>query len=384
MEKSYRVKCESCKKQTTAKNGVCDSCGQYPGIILSFGICPHNPVHSRDEKRKCILQTAKERKGKRVRRVVDSGEVPHLWFHKVQDSAKSHGGNLYFEGDTIYSYGSHFPIAKHVQSKTGKKSAVLFTTRTYSVTTSGHCSQVRCAIPESAVIFHVSELAYIGDDWKNSEKQSHKTNVADYLKRIETAIVSSARARSSSNKQWRYNEATNTLAELKDYGKFFRLKLPKLPVVPALDSKEMAAIRKRESESAARKAEETKQRLAEQARLEAEKAERWRAGENVGYLYNVPVMLRLSSDKTEVETSKGARVPVSHALRGLRFVRAVVARGEAFQTNGHKFPLGVYSVDRVETDGTLKAGCHVISYSEIERLAPVLESLQSPDTQTVS
>ena len=60
-------------------------------------------------------------------------------------------------------------------------------------------------------------------------------------------------------------------------------------------------------------------------------------------------------------------------------MRAVVARGEAFQTNGKTFHLGHYKIDRIETDGTLTAGCHVIPYSEIERIAPELERIASSE-----
>jgi hypothetical protein len=330
-----------------------------------------------------MLQTSvNQSERKRVKHVVSSGEVPHLWYHKTQDSARTSNGNLYFEGDTIYSYGSHFPIARHVSS--GKQDAVLFTTRTYSVTTSGHCSAVRSAIPSDAVIFHVPELSYIGQDYKNSEANEHKTNIADYLKRIETAIVTSARARSSWSKQGSHTDAVNLLAELKAYGKFFRLRLPKLPGVPALDSKQMQAIRDREARTAACKAEETRKAREEAVKREAEKIERWRAGENVGCLYNVPVMLRIRTFGADesvqhavamVETSRGAQVPVSHAIRGLRFVRAVVAKGEAYQRNGHTLHLGHYAIDRIDADGTLHAGCHVITLAEIERIAPSLESL---------
>lgn len=74
---------------------------------------------------------------KRIRYVHPADMVAHLWAHQAQDSARIGGrGNFYFEGDTIYSYGSHFPIARHVETKRGR--AVLFTTRDYSVTTSGH------------------------------------------------------------------------------------------------------------------------------------------------------------------------------------------------------------------------------------------------------
>src|SRR6185437_1922496 len=114
--------------------------------------------------------------------------------------------------------------------------------RTYSVTTSGHCSAVRSAIPSSALVFHVPELSYIGQDYKNSEANEHKTNVADYIKRIESAIVTSARARSSWSKESNHRDAVNLLAEIKAYAAFFRLRLPKLPRVPDLDSKEMDAI----------------------------------------------------------------------------------------------------------------------------------------------
>ena len=67
---------------------------------------------------------------KRQKHVFDTGEIPHLWAHRTQDDARNRQGNLYFTGDTIYSYGSHFPIARHVVNEAGER-AVLFTTATY-------------------------------------------------------------------------------------------------------------------------------------------------------------------------------------------------------------------------------------------------------------
>jgi len=55
-----------------------------------------------------VLAQAKTRK--RAKHVFGTGEIPHLWAHKVQDSARNARGNLYFENDTIFSYGGHFPI----------------------------------------------------------------------------------------------------------------------------------------------------------------------------------------------------------------------------------------------------------------------------------
>ena len=78
--------------------------------------------------------------------------IAHLWANRSQDSARNAGGNFYFQGDTVFSYGSHFPIARHVETRRG--SAVLFTTRDYSVTTSGHKWTVLGAC-KHLTVFHV-------------------------------------------------------------------------------------------------------------------------------------------------------------------------------------------------------------------------------------
>jgi len=64
---------------------------------------------------------------KRVKQVYPTNEIPHLWAHKTQSSAHNPQHNLYFEDETIYSYGWHFPIARHVTNKSGKKHAILLT-----------------------------------------------------------------------------------------------------------------------------------------------------------------------------------------------------------------------------------------------------------------
>jgi hypothetical protein len=320
------------------------------------------------------------------RQVFSSGEIPHKWFHRTQDSARNAGRSLYFENETIYSYGSHFPIARHVEGRK-KRQAILFTTRSHSVTTSGHCSAIRSAIPSSVLVFRVPNV-FTDDRYASND---HERNLADYVERIQSAIVASARGRSSWTKQGNHTDAVNLTAEVKAYAAFFSLKLPKLPSVPGLDSKQMQAIKTREAKNAAQKAEQTRLAKIESARLDAEQAEEWRNGTYNGYLYNQHVMLRVrtfNADESvqfavaQVETSRGARVPVSHALRGLRFVRAVVARGEAYQRNGHTLHLGNYAIDRIDADGTLHAGCHVVSYAEIERIAPLLESMQAESIET--
>ena len=92
---------------------------------------------------------------KRTRTVHPVDMVAHLWANRTQDYARNPGHNFYFSGETIYSYGSHFPIARHVESKRGR--AVLFTTRSYSATTAGHKCTVAGAC-RHLTVFHVADV----------------------------------------------------------------------------------------------------------------------------------------------------------------------------------------------------------------------------------
>ena len=374
-----------------------------------------------------VLAQAKTRK--RKKEVFETGEIPHLWAHKVQESARNKQGNLYFESDTIYSYGSHFPIARHVAdnpSKKNSKSAVLFTTRSYSNTTSGHISAVRSAIPKDVQVFHVYNPAL-----------SPRESLACYVSAVSEHAKSASERKLETTRHEDVQKALALIAECKAFCKFFALKLPTFAKLPKIDADKLA--RQRQAAKDRQKAKDAKRRAEWEAQAANKKAEAdawnasgicqhkpkhdahnygdvwkcdkqredeewetkrdeiiaaWRAGDPNARLrdaYRLPVMLRIRTFGADadvqhavamVETSRGAQVPVSHALRGLRFVRAVVARGEAFQTNGKTFHLGHYKIDRIETDGTLTAGCHVISLSEIERIAPQLERIA--DAENVS
>ena len=316
---------------------------------------------------------------KRKKHVFDTGEVPHLWAHRTQEEARNRQGNLYFTGDTIYSYGSHFPIARHVVSDAGER-AILFTTATYSVTTASHCSAVRSAIPSGIPVFHVPNVCHGRYSGSELTADDHANNLADYTGRLEKHVITSARARSSYAKEWNHEHAVRLRDEAFAYCSFFGLPVPNIPEVPDLDSDALTAIRKHEAKRAAEKAEQTKRERAEAIVRQQELITKWRAGEYSGCLYDVPAMLRIDGD--EVVTSRGARFPVSHAKRGLAFVRKVRESGQAYDRNGHTIHLGPYALDRIEPDGTVRAGCHVVSWEEIERIAPFLDSGPASTTAT--
>ena len=78
----------------------------------------------------------------RIRRVFPRDEVAHLWAHKVQDGARDAGGNFFFTGATLYSYGRHYVIAHILADECGPALAgrVLWNSNSYSNTTGKHKS----------------------------------------------------------------------------------------------------------------------------------------------------------------------------------------------------------------------------------------------------
>lgn len=66
--------------------------------------------------------------------MANHNQVAHAWAH--QTGKHRRGFNMFYEGEVIYSYGHHFPIARLVEVE-GRRT-VLITTRSYSVSTAKH------------------------------------------------------------------------------------------------------------------------------------------------------------------------------------------------------------------------------------------------------
>jgi hypothetical protein len=297
-----------------------------------------------------------------MRHVYPNHEIPHLWAHQSQDEARNSTGSFYFEGTTIYSYGSHFPIARHVTNERNER-AVLFTTAHHSVTTSGHCSAVARAIPPNVPVFRVPHLRSSWNDLPN-----HTDNAESYIRRISELLGKAERARV--NRDWHQREALGLREQLEGYVAFFDLSDVAVPESDELDALQ-AWIMAHEEEERQRREEAARVAEKERRREQAERIQRFYAGDpDVSYISGVSPMLRVVGD--EIQTSLGARFPVSHAMHALAFIRKVRESGQEYIRNGHTIHLGHYVIDRIEPDGTVHAGCHIVRWEDIERLAPQL------------
>ena len=103
---------------------------------------------------------------------------------------------------------------------------------------------------------------------------------------------------------------------------------------------------------------------ARRAELAAEEIAKWQAGELAYFTYDGPVLLRVWNG--EMQTTKGARVPLADAERTFRFVLA--ARAKGWHRNGETHSIGGYQLDAVNDAGVV-AGCHRVAWAEILRFA---------------
>lgn len=112
---------------------------------------------------------------------------------------------------------------------------------------------------------------------------------------------------------------------------------------------------------------------AERMAAEREAREAWLKGEGDRYTRlsgpNGTALVRRSSDGERLETSQGADVPWSHAVKAFRFIRLCVEKGEGFKTNGRVIRVGHFTVDYITADGDMKAGCHRFAWADMKALA---------------
>jgi hypothetical protein len=278
-----------------------------------------------------------------------TSEVCHVWAQQKQSEGSA--GNVFFRDSVIFSYGHHFPMAKFVDAKT-----VLFTTQSYSVSTRKHLSRAGSAIPSFCEVFSVHDVL----------ATNHSDNVERAIRYL-TADALKARRSRIANREHNTSYVLEKVDKLQRFIARFKVRVPQSVKTEWALLKSGLIIgsdgwKKYEAKQAAFRAEEKALREAQQKAKEAEKAkeiEKWKAGENVYCPSGIGrVFLRVNGE--DIETSHGARIPVSVAKR--LWHRINTNEPLAGMSLGH------YTVSTFDGN-TLKVGCHTIELSEIKRIA---------------
>lgn len=298
-------------------------------------------------------------------------EIAHAWAHGHAMPPQKHS-RMYFEGDTIYSYGRHFPIAKHYDG------VVLFTKQGYSPTTSGHIRSVKQAIPSSTKVVYCEYIPSRKDD-----TDTHNKNIAQWIHDVHWAYNKLQTAR----KKEQYVSSINvSRAEATKYIELFKLKLSKH------DHKKLFAESLEEYSEAVKKEAKAKERkeqsvLKKGRELHPKWLAAWRnfgerefakelsrderdAIEKVESENKTRDHARLRTDGTFVFTSKQVSpIPVDVAKRYYNKYIAVVAAGGC--KNNCKYQMIGFDVNEM-SETHLHVGCHLIERSEIDYIAKKL------------
>lgn len=78
-----------------------------------------------------------------MKRLVKSEQVAHLWANKSQSDARNANGSLWFKGNSIYSYGLHYELGRHIIYN--GVPLVMINSTGYSVTTAKQIRMARSA-----------------------------------------------------------------------------------------------------------------------------------------------------------------------------------------------------------------------------------------------
>jgi len=119
-----------------------------------------------------------------MKKVFSSNEkLIDKWLKQDQDFGRNQSMSLYFEKKTIYSYGSHYPLAAIIDN------VLLINSYNYSVTTSKQRSYVLYAlVGKGFMIFEVPIVKAV------MTKEDHHKNNVFYCERIDEVLLKQKRA----------------------------------------------------------------------------------------------------------------------------------------------------------------------------------------------
>lgn len=289
---------------------------------------------------------------------MNNSQLAHNWFYSVKEEQQ--GSNIFYEKNIIYSYGYHFPIAIKLDKY------VLFNSNSYSNTTSKHQNHVLNSIDDSTHkrihlplkslrhIYVVENITqYVNFDSIEKEFNSLTKKLAKakkpqlYINEIESIKYQLSLLKQAGGKDKRIN------------------KLLKLKIDDSYIEKAKLSIKKEKKQEEKRKLEQI-----ESAKISLYKFLNNEAN-SVHYLHllNLDTVIRLSKDKSIIETSKGMKIP-------LNIARLILHNWESNKALGMKVNIDNYEyICTLANESKIKFGCHIIDKKQaLEVLKPILNA----------
>jgi hypothetical protein len=313
---------------------------------------------------------------KRIKRVFSNGDqVLHLWANQSQDSARSR--NVFFKGKSCYSYGTHYELGRMV--KYNGFVVALVNDTGWSVTTGKHIYQALSAASHLPTL-KTKDLV-VRSRHHVTENKSDKVLVREAMLRLQGDTLDKMFDVFKRRTFWKddcwarqcesdyglqsdismFNKLCDTLG-------FETLRLDITPeYIKAYDAHVMIALKRTAELDKGRDERRAKQQEIDAAKL-VKNVQAWRlGGPTTNGIQNLAHQLLRIVGET-VETSKGAEVPLKHAIRLLRMIDKGTAKpGES---------VGSFELSEVRKD-VVRIGCHTI---DIDEARAVLGGVRAPLT----
>lgn len=304
-----------------------------------------------------------------MKTVFNTSELPHVWALQQQSEGKA--GSFYFRNATIYSYGSHFPIA------TIAGNDVLFTKRTYSNTTAKHISKSRQAISHKNIIWCYdvpTNLKYATTE--------HENNLNRWKREIKSLFTELGNKKIRDT-QSRINSINNLISELNIYCQYFKLSVKDKELKSLLKLAAQPDFLDIARQATAKEIEQRAKKMVLAAKAYETYLKLWRAYDNEG-LNELPAKtkelcnyysnnaasftrLRYNIDENRLETSKGVQIPAEIAKRAYLALNGCMAG----KCDSLAIPVMNYTITKT-TGEAIIAGCHTIPKSDVQYIANLL------------
>ena len=265
-----------------------------------------------------------------MKNVFTNSDLAHAYANQTQSTGRNSNGSFYFDNKTIYSYGSHFPIAKIVTNEQGVK-AMLFTFRTYSNTTGKQVSIVRSATRQYNKIYCFNP------------NYSHEANFIEW---INLAEMEAFKLRKAKKPEIYLNELGRLSDQVNAYVNYFGIEIPITlhAVLSIKDKKENLEYMSKKDELM--KIEKAKKEKAQKIEYK-EQLKKWFNFET-GRVYSGFNLDFLRVNENRIETTQSVQIPLAMAKTLYKLIKNNnLSVGDKILN---------YRVD--EIGNIIKIGCH--------------------------
>lgn len=270
-----------------------------------------------------------------------ASEVCHVYAQRLQTEGRA--GNVFFEGNVIYSYGYHYELARFFQGA-NNDTAILINDMGYSVSTSKHIGLIRSATSHFTQFnFTETDGKAVLSELESLAKKMIKARKPEiYITRANNLLESYTDYCNFTGEEHEMHNLILNVHEVFSTGK----------VKEYLESKE-SELKKIEREKAKK----------EKLQLKKDIKDFLNHKKNfVNCKLNNESFVRLSKDGEKIETSKGVKVDAKEAKKLYQLIKA------GKDIKGYK--IDYYTV--ISLNGVLKIGCHNINVKNMHKVGEKL------------